>query len=723
MQRTSKRNVLLASLIALGIIELSFADDPGAYAPEDYQAALDYDPQVVGQYGNSAIYTLGRFEFLEVAPDLQADVGIQTGNSNSRRKIRPKEALQISNNLIGTTPPRLPRSEKANEFPWLPVHLIDGDRTTGWMGGGFVRIDLPRAQSISRMTFWPIYHRPARFERPEGAPDFLVGAQRPARFRVRVSEDGSIWRQVAQVDDLKAVAEGPLGSIEFPEVRAKIIHIDIENLAYGFSEIEVFDTMNRNVAQIGQGANVLVGATRTGPGNDPLTTIHMWPMHWRLGAKWIRVGYWNDATNWSRVEREKGRYKLDPMTEAAIKLAAERGLKVVLTLGYGNLLYESDGREIPRAGQGYEVTWTYPVPKTAAGIEGFCGYCRFMAERFKDDVEFFEIWNEMDAPEIRSCTPPEVARLVGAAARAIREVAPEALVMLGGSGSLNLGFTSECLRQPGLAEQINAIAFHPYQMSSLPEEAAPDRTLPTYDACFNRYESELSALGFKGFFHANEQAWKAMVPPNRTKDPKLPLWSFYDVSELTKAKYLARTVMVHSSRNVPVFWNESWTGPGSLLRHNQLIRFDSEPSAANPHSIFQSGLAGMSPDASFYVMRVLGTVMDGARSIAPIPHAFSTETDNPMEVRSFGYPNGDKLLAIWLRQEAVDDFPGVEGNLTLSETARAVATGIDVLSGFEQTLETQASEGGLVLRDIRVRDYPLLIRIAHSSVTIPISDR
>ena len=709
---------LFACFILCSLFEVSQAGDKEVYHPEDYQAALNYEPQVVGKHGDHAIYTLGRFEFLSVSPDLQEDLRIQTGNSNPRRKIRPKEAAQITDNLIGTTPPRLPRSEKSNEFPWLPVHLIDSDRTTGWMGSGFVRIDLPRAQSISRITFWPIYHRPARFERPEGAPDFLVGDIRPASFRVRVSEDGSKWHEVAHIKQLKAVADGPLGCVEFPKVRVKIIHLELEDLSYGFSEIEVFDVNERNIAQVGLGANVLVGATQMGPGNDPFTTVHMWPMHWHLGAKWIRVGYWNDATNWSRVERVKGRYELDPMTEAAIKLAANRGLKVVLTLGFGNLLYESDGREVPRDGQGYQVSWTYPVPKTAAGIEGFCGYCRFMAERFKDHVKFFEIWNEIDSPEIRSCTPQEFARLVVAAAKAIRDVDPDALVMLGGSGSLNLGFTSECVRQPGLAEQINAIAFHPYQMSSLPEEAAPDRSLPTYDACFSRYESELGAIGFKGDFHANEQAWKAMYPQYRIKDPKLPLWSFYDVSELTKAKYLARTVIVHSSRNVPVFWNESWTGPGSLVRHNQFIRFDKQQGRANPHSIFQSGSTGMSPDASFYVMRTLGTVMDGARPIAPISHTFSTKTDNPIEVRSFGYPNRDKLLAIWLRQEGVDDFPGVEGDLTLPDFARALTTSLDVLNGFEQTLETLASEDGLILRDIRVRDYPLLIRLSLPSAAV-----
>jgi len=74
-------------------------------------------------------------------------------------------------------------------------------------------------------------------------------------------------------------------------------------------------------------------------------------------------------------------------------------------------------------------------------------------------------------------------------------------------------------------------------------------------------------------------------------------------------------------------------------------------------------------------------------------------------------PNGDKLLALWTDGIAVDDDPGVEATLTLSGFSAQKVAGIDVLHGFEQQMMIDVVDGNLVIRNLLVKDYPIIFRI------------
>ena len=78
---------------------------------------------------------------------------------------------------------------------------------------------------------------------------------------------------------------------------------------------------------------------------------------------------------------------------------------------------------------------------------------------------------------------------------------------------------------------------------------------------------------------------------------------------------------------------------------------------------------------------------------------------------SFYLPNGDKLLALWTDGIAVDDDPGVEATLTLSGFSAQKVAGIDVLHGFEQQMMIDVVDGNLVIRNLLVKDYPIIFRI------------
>jgi len=81
-------------------------------------------------------------------------------------------------------------------------------------------------------------------------------------------------------------------------------------------------------------------------------------------------------------------------------------------------------------------------------------------------------------------------------------------------------------------------------------------------------------------------------------------------------------------------------------------------------------------------------------------------------IKHFGFThtNGDKLLSIWVDNAAVDDFLGLNATLTIDTISAQNVIGIDVLNGFQQKLITEAEDGNLIIPNLRIKDYPIIIK-------------
>jgi hypothetical protein len=109
------------------------------------------------------------------------------------------------------------------------------------------------------------------------------------------------------------------------------------------------------------------------------------------------------------------------------------------------------------------------------------------------------------------------------------------------------------------------------------------------------------------------------------------------------------------------------------------------------------------------VVRNLNSVLAGAE---PADLAVEVETTSDLaRSYTFSLSNGDRLIAVWIDGVGADFDPGVPATLTIPGYSGHAATGIDVLVGFEQRLNTTNSDGNLVIPDLVVRDYPLLISL------------
>jgi hypothetical protein len=124
------------------------------------------------------------------------------------------------------------------------------------------------------------------------------------------------------------------------------------------------------------------------------------------------------------------------------------------------------------------------------------------------------------------------------------------------------------------------------------------------------------------------------------------------------------------------------------------------------------GVGGMSSTLSyaFPTVRNICTVMDTSKPVN-IPIVIERRA-LPPNIKSYTFilSNGDGLVALWTDGAAVDFDPGVRATLTLPGSSAEGVTGIDVLNGFEQKLVTEMENGNLVIRNLRIKDYPIILR-------------
>jgi len=176
-----------------------------------------------------------------------------------------------------------------------------------------------------------------------------------------------------------------------------------------------------------------------------------------------------------------------------------------------------------------------------------------------------------------------------------------------------------------------------------------------------------TAHGFVGEYQADEIGWSTP----ETAIPDQP-WVY---SPIVAAKYLGRGILMHLGMDI---------GVGA-------------------------------PDDNG-VVRNLCTVMAGAEPVN-LPVQIQTAATKAISY-TFALPNDEVLVALWTDGIAVEYDPGVTTTLTLSGFGDRGVTGIDVLYGFEQQVIASEKDGNLVIRDLLVKDYPIILRLS-STKNVP----
>jgi hypothetical protein len=174
-----------------------------------------------------------------------------------------------------------------------------------------------------------------------------------------------------------------------------------------------------------------------------------------MGATTIR-----DEVYWKEVEHSKGVYALPSFATPWVNAAVSKGLKPLITLDYGNPLYDNGDK-----------------PTTPDAIEAFAAYAEFIATQFKGRVMMYEVWNEWDRTTggTTAGTPQAYVNLLKVVYPRLKAVDPNIVVLGGGisAGAILSPWFGQML-QAGALKSADAISIHEYIFTSTGSGRTPE---------------------------------------------------------------------------------------------------------------------------------------------------------------------------------------------------------------------------------------------------------
>ena len=148
-------------------------------------------------------------------------------------------------------------------------------------------------------------------------------------------------------------------------------------------------------------------------GKDSLERIRR---HMKI-ARSLGVHYLRCAFSWNGIEPERGEYHFE-FWDSLVEEAGRAGISLIPYVAYTPKWAASNEAEF------------WKKPPTDPG--DYAQLMQKLATRYRGKVLHWELWNEPDNKEYWEGSPDQFAVTVIAAAKAIREVAPEDVLVLGG---------------------------------------------------------------------------------------------------------------------------------------------------------------------------------------------------------------------------------------------------------------------------------------------------
>jgi hypothetical protein len=381
--------------------------------------------------------------------------------------------------------------------------------------------------------------------------------------------------------------------------------------------------------------------------------------HQRYRNKWDRISF--DLFDAADAIAMKA-YSTKQITEAQdtyLTALTERGVQVLYCLNYWDPASANDlERQLSS-----ELRF-----RSADAKERYLDYVRFIVNATAGRVRYYEVLNEPTPNGIALDVYLDLAR---ACVGLIRELAPKAKVVIGAITNTAYPIPRQYLlgiASSDIMSAVDGLSWHGMYGTSPRADCLPDY-YETYPALVREIKQTAYTHGFQGEFIVEEMVWRTSRNPN----PDEP-WTY---SETEAAKYYLRAIVMHLGLNVMAGYG------GELVEEIQSI--------IDPISR-------------------LCTTMAGHEAI-DMPVDIHIDYDGPVAYCAFRYPNGDRMLAVWTDGIAVDEDTGIPATIAFPGLSAGSVTGIDVLHGFEQELVFEIDGQGTIVRDLLVKDYPILIRL------------
>jgi hypothetical protein len=401
----------------------------------------------------------------------------------------------------------------------------------------------------------------------------------------------------------------------------------------------------------------------------------------RLGVKWARC-----QTGWSRTEQEKGKLEFGWLDDVVDKLLRQ-SIQPWFSVGFGNKLYTPDAPHQTAVG------W-HPM-RSAGEREAWLRFVRAAAERYRNKVKYWEIWNEpnLDHWFVPTGADPAVyAEMVRITAPEIRKRVSGAVIV---GGSLSGGFTSNsdylerCL-QAGLAQHADRISYHPYR--------------PVPEA---NYENEVRALrAMLARFNPKIGVWQGEngCPSQSGSSGALRQYAW---TEKSQAKWTLRRIMTDLRLEIEL---TSYFHTADMLNY---FTSDGKPGPTNYKGLIRG--TDYSPKPSYHALQNLAALFDSDTLRTDFYMAFSGPgaSQQAEAVHSAAFVrNGRPLYAFWHTATPLEDHPEKRVNLTVRHGAAAKLDRpvlADLLTGRIHRIESGAKGGFVSFEGLPLTDWPVVV--------------
>lgn len=417
-----------------------------------------------------------------------------------------------------------------------------------------------------------------------------------------------------------------------------------------------------------------------------------------IGVKWVRI-----QSGWERTEKSKGTYDFEWIDDIVNNLF-ERGMKVWICLCYGNPLYSKMAKE-------YFGSVGCPPLFSQEEKQGWSNYVKALVSRYKDKVDYFEVWNEPDGLFCwkHGVSATEYGHFATDTAKAVKEANPDAKVIGFATCSINLPYMSEAFANTDMAKWVDAVSFHRYHA----KEKAALNDISALRALCNQYNPNIQIIQGESGGQSYSKGAGAMSGGAWTAD--------------RQARHLLRNRMVDLSADL--LFTSHFTSVDMIEALNGLT---GDVSSYLDYGYF--GVLGADFDEkghsigtynqkpAYYALQTLASVFREEYEIAPLPiKAQQLESrrllgldvdDSRLFTSSFKRENGSSAFAYWNGTELLTTT--YEGTISFvaGHLFKEVKL-IDLMDGKIYQLPPEMIEtrgpSGCLLKNIPIKDYPLLL--------------
>ena len=411
-----------------------------------------------------------------------------------------------------------------------------------------------------------------------------------------------------------------------------------------------------------------------------------------LGLKWVRL-----QSGWARTEKTKGVYEFEWM-DSIVDNLTERGLKPWICLAYGNALYTPEAKEVFGA-------VACPPIHTSEEREAWSRYVSALCSRYRGKAEYFEIWNEPNWCWKYGPDGTEYGEFAVLTAKAIKAGNPDAKIIGGVESVGNLAFINKAFKT-GMGDYINFFSFHIYTAD---ERKVTERMELIRGIC-DMYNPNIKIIqGESGAPSrsdgSGELSWGAWTQRKQAK--LLARHALADLlSDVEFTSYFSCMDMIEALHG-NINEKESYLDYGYF----GVLGADFDENG------FSTG--DYTPKMSYKSLQVISSVFADEFETAYLPVGFTPKhsdrvfgSDVSKDIVSGGFkrPDGSSAFVYWYSSDLMTtDF---ESTVTLQLVCEKEMKLVDLLDGTVYKIPDsliEDNDGSITLKNIPVKDYPLLI--------------